>query len=145
MAWRNGSPLLSELENVSRECLLEYTQTAYDPVNHTVTLSLRFTNTSKQALLGPVKLRATALQSVLGRPLALQTENGVEGSGAVWNLSSLIANGRLEPGAMSSIGKLTFKIEDFRPLMGERGRNGSIVEFNSKLYARKDATTTEKN
>jgi len=143
-ALRNGSPYLSNLENLSRECELEYAQTAYDPTSHTITLSFRIINNSKRVILTPLKLRATWLQSAIGRPLATKTENGVEGSGAVWDLSGLIANGRLEPGKSSSIGKLTFRIAEFRPLLGDRERLGGLIQFDSKLYGRMEAAETKR-
>ncbi|HWK09656.1 MAG TPA: hypothetical protein VNR64_06380, partial [Vicinamibacterales bacterium] len=95
---------------------------------------VRLRNTSTKTLRGPFVIRAISLDSEDGDVDAVGTSNGKNGSGAVWDLTSKVHGGRLDPNGSSEPIELTFKLRNVRSL-AER----HVDRFNLtlvRLYAR---------
>ncbi len=139
---RNGATELAELENVTEHLELKYTKSVYDAKTHTITLHARLLNTSKEAIVAPIKLRATTLTSDLGLPRAVNADNGLPGSGAIWDLTAAIPGGRLEPGQPTDPKALVFEIQRLRELGGRTRIRESFdpraqfIAFDAKVYGR---------
>ncbi len=139
---RNGATELTELENVTERLELKYIKSVYDPKARTITLHARLLNTSKEAVATPIKLRATTLTSDLGSPRATNADNGLPGAGAIWDLSSAVPRGRLEPGQATEPKALVFEIQGLRELGGRTRIRESFdpraqfIAFDAKVYGR---------
>jgi len=135
-AVKNGSPDLASLDDVSPKVELVVTATDFDRKSNRVTLRARLKNTSEERIAGPFKLRLLRLTSELGRPEALDTENGDRGPGAVWDWGAAIPGGELEPGAESQPRELAFRLQNLRPFrLGKTIRYG-LVQLDARVLAR---------
>src|SRR5262249_47745481 len=136
-----GSPVLAALSDVTGKAGLDLVSSAYDDRSQTVTISARITNTSKDTLRAPFKVRALGLRSDIGVPVAPDAEG--QGGGPVWDFTSLVPAGLLGPGQSSAERALTFKLNEAWPLRA-RGRQG-IVTFDAQILAAGDKGQSRKD
>ena len=129
-AVRNGSADLADLEDVSERVTLDYSNSRYDPVQHTYTVDAILVNLSERAIAAPVKMRVTGLWSIAGAPRITNSQNGLPGVGAVWDLTRALEGGSLAPGASAKPFPLAFKLDHFRPL----GRREGDLPFNESMF-----------
>ncbi|MBE3072502.1 MAG: exo-alpha-sialidase, partial [Acidobacteria bacterium] len=87
----NGEPDLAALHDVTGSVAFDVVGTEYDPQTRTVTLAATLTNTSKEALAGPLKVRVMSLRSPAGVPEIVGADNGETLDGAVWDFTGLLA------------------------------------------------------
>lgn len=137
----NGDPLLSNLGDISQKVTLRLTNTRYDAGRGIATFDASVVNTSEDTLRGPIKLRVLALGSEFGTVVAIDADNGIARAGAVWDFSDGLVGGKLLPGAGTTPRRLTFRIEDVRPLDAPDGyppgRGGySVVSLDAKVLGR---------
>ena len=133
---KNGAPELLELSDFSDRVRFEATATSYDRAKHEATLSVRIKNVSKQTLMGPLKLRATSLQSDLGAVEAANSDNGQLGPGAIWNFSPSLKDNRLLPGESSESKLLIFRLSNLRPLTDGKTFRKLMVTFQANLFGK---------
>ena len=107
---RNGSPDLSEMEDISSLVSVELSACSYESSNNIVSCSARLKNTSTAALQGPLKLRVIEIKSELGQPTIVNANNGASGIGAVWGFDAGQNGKSLEPNETSQIKELRFRI-----------------------------------
>ena len=102
---KNGSPELSQLEDLSASTMLEINDCNYEKTDNLLSCNARLKNTSKETLAAPLKMRVIGLKSELGEPKVLNADNGQNGIGAVWNFDQ-----ELKPGESSSNKLFRFQI-----------------------------------
>lgn len=135
-AVRNGAPDLAGLDDISRSLSLELSRQSFDRATGTLSLTAQLRNTSKDTVVAPVKVRVLRLESQLGIPEILNTDNGENGTGAVWDFSPQLSGAVLAPGGVSSPRTLTFRITDIRPVEpGRRFRSG-LVSLDTRVLGR---------
>jgi hypothetical protein len=98
-------------------------------------------NTSEERITGPFKIRLLRLTSELGRPEALDAENGNPGPGAVWDWGSAVPGGVLEAGAESQPRELAFRVQDLRPFRQGRTIRYGLVQLDASVLARLEPST----
>jgi hypothetical protein len=113
-AVKNGSDELASLDDLTQMTTLDRISSGYDPATHVVTMTVRLRNMSTKTLRGPFVIRALSLDSENGDVEAAGTSNGKSGAGAVWDLTSKVDDGRLEPNASSQPIELTFTLRNVR-------------------------------
>ncbi|MGH9159577.1 MAG: hypothetical protein ACRD2X_06285 [Vicinamibacteraceae bacterium] len=101
--------------DVSERVTLEVVRTQYDPTNHVASLTVQLRNVSDSPISAPLHVRLLTLHSEIGIPRALDADNALEGPGALYDLSALIAGGRLAANASSKDRVLRFRIDEPRP------------------------------
>ncbi len=132
----NGDSSLAKLKDVSPDVQLKIFSTNYDRASGTVSVEARLKNTSDKTLFAPIKLRLLDLTSSLGTPSAANADNDVAGSDVLWDLSSLLKGGRLEPKKTSATMRLIFRVSDPRPFFnGKVIRTLDLLEFNARVLA----------
>lgn len=83
LAVKNGDPALSALSDVTRNVAVRAHGSTFDRQTDRVTLRLSVSNTSKEPIQGPIRLRIIGLTSVLGTPELTNSDNGQTGLGAI--------------------------------------------------------------
>ncbi|MGH9159578.1 MAG: sialidase family protein [Vicinamibacteraceae bacterium] len=101
--------------DLSKRVTLEVERTEYDPTNHMASLTVRLRNVSDSPISTPLHVRLLTLHSDIGNPRALDADNALEGPGALYDVSALVAGGRLPANASSKEGVLRFRIDEPRP------------------------------
>ena len=112
-ATRNGLVELADLSDVSDDVTISYSNARFIRATKTVLVDAKLVNASKQPLNGPFKLRVLEVSSVLGGEggaAIANADNGVSGSGAVWNYTAQVLSGVLAPGDSSRAKRLEFKV-----------------------------------
>jgi hypothetical protein len=136
-AMRHGSRDLTELDDVSNRLMLETVrEPSFDVANATITMTVRLKNTSKETIVGPVKARIVKLGSDVGRVSVVNTENGLDGAGAVWNFTPSLRGAALGPHERSEPIVLTFRVSDLRPFQQGREFRRNFVTLETVLLGK---------
>jgi hypothetical protein len=102
---RHGAPALAELVDVSDHVTVRTSAIDLDRHAGILTATVRVRNTSTTPLRGPLKLRLVSVEpDTLPGARSVRTpgtDNGVDGIGAVWDLTSQLGDGVLAPGEES--------------------------------------------
>lgn len=123
----NGSPELAELADVSERVTFEFANTVLDLAGDRVELSARLVNTSRDTVRAPVTVRVLALSSVVGTPKIINSDNGLDGPGAVLDFSAELKDGILPPGDKSSERKIAIGLTAVRPVGPPAVEHGTKV------------------
>ena len=123
----NGSPEMAELADVSEHVTLEFANTVLDLARGRVELSARLVNTSSDTVRAPVKVRVLALSSAIGTPKILDSDNGLDGPGAVLDFSAQLNSGSLAPGAQSSERRIAVGLGTVGPVQPVALEHGTKV------------------
>lgn len=101
----HGAPALASLIDVSEHVTVRTSAVALDRQKGTLTPTAHVKNTSTSSLRGPLKLRLVAVEpDTLPNARSVRTpgaENGVDGIGAVWDMTAQLGDGVLSPGEES--------------------------------------------
>jgi hypothetical protein len=115
-AIRNGAADLANLENISEKVVIKYTNTHYDRNTNTLSVDAQLMNVSEETVVGPIKVRVTRLNSELGVAKILNTDNGENSVGALWDFTAMLKDNKLNPKERSEVKRLEFSLSDLRPL-----------------------------
>ena len=121
-ALKHGDAVLAKLDDVSSKIEIEVVDSTYDRQRNEGTISVRLKNTSKETIVGPVKLRALGVISELGAATITNADNGITGDGAVWDFTRLIENGALAPDESSGVRSVAFRLTDLQPFKNMNGQ-----------------------
>lgn len=137
-AVRNGSAELSELEDITDKVLIEFTNPRYDRKTNILRVDISLSNTSKDTIAGPIKVRVLSLASEFGKPEIIGADNQVRQAGAVWDFTPLLSNQTLKPGETSKDKHVEFRLTDVRPLRPLRLTDAStnFVTLRTKVLSR---------
>jgi hypothetical protein len=127
---------LTELDDVSEQLDIKYTNTHYDRATNSMSVDAQIENTSEETILGPVKLRVLSLKSDIGIPEVLGADNGEAASGAVWDFTTLLQDNRLKPKEKSKVKRLEFKVSDLRPLRPPDDYMMGLVRIQAKALGK---------
>jgi len=135
---KNGTSDLASLDDISHQARLDLnlTQSSYDAATKTITVKATVQNISQAALRGPIKVRVVGLRSELGVPRILNSDNGSNGTGAVWDFTPQLKNGTLGPSEVSKEHPLEFELSDMRPFrQDEEHPYGENMKFRWGLIS----------
>jgi len=138
-AIKHGSPDLAELEDISPQVKLKFSNTRLDRGRSEISVALRLKNISKDTLSGPVKVRVVQLHSDLGVPTIVGAENGLGGPGAVWDFTPTLPSGVLAPNAESSGKTLTLRLSAVQPFIQGGEWKWELVNFDAQVLGHKSA------
>jgi hypothetical protein len=133
---KNGSTDLSSLDDVTDQIEVRMEQAAFDRATGVFTMTARLRNTSKSPIAGPIKLRALTMTSALGVIEAADADNGVSGSGAIWDFTKQVSSSVLPPDAEAAPRTLTFRLRDLRPVRRGDQFTLSLVNVEARLFAK---------
>jgi hypothetical protein len=83
----------------------------YDVSSGTLSIRLVLKNKSSQPLRAPILLKAATLTSKTFRIEVANSDNGLSGPGAIWDLTPAIPQGVLDSGATSKPYLLKFRVQ----------------------------------
>jgi hypothetical protein len=129
----HGSADLAGLADVSEKLLLESVGRPRMDETGLLAMPVRLKNTSKETLVGPLKMRLLALRSELGEPSVANGDNGLEGAGAVWDFTPEMAGGVLPPGAVTAAKTLSFRLRGLRPFQQGREFRRSFIALETMM------------
>jgi hypothetical protein len=138
-AYLNGSAALAALEDVTSNIALEYRALRYEPSTQTIILDAVLRNKSTRVISGPLMARLVSLSSPKGELEVVGAANDVRGPGAVWDWTSAIPAGTLNPSQGSTPVKLVFRMKDASLKAPDRGD----VQFSIRLLAHHVAGTKQ--
>lgn len=124
IAFRNGAPELSALEDISPRVGMEVTKTSYDRATSVLTLDVRLRNTSSEVLQGPFKLRVVNLRPKIGDLTIVP--------GMVWTFITE----RLKPGEVTASQDLTFRFTNVRALQQGHAIDLGMLSFEAVVLAK---------
>jgi hypothetical protein len=134
-----GARELADLDDITDKVSLEAQSTRFDRANNTLTFTAKVWNTSKEVVRAPLKLRLTSMTSQLGTPSVVNAENGASGTGAIWDFTSAMPAGGLQPDSTSAPRVMTFKLSDVRalqPVHQTPGFTNGLVRFAVRAYGK---------
>lgn len=82
----------------------------YDISSGTLTENIVLKNRSSDPIRSPLFLKALTLSSQVGKIEIANASNGASGVGAIWDISKVLPNGVLEPGATTEPYSLVFRV-----------------------------------
>jgi hypothetical protein len=133
---KHGSPDLAALDEVSSQVKIEVVKRTFDQRTGMLSMRVRLRNASKDTVVAPLKIRVRTLESQLGVAEVAAADNGEKGTGAVWDLSSLLQGGVLLPGMRSQERTLEFRIASLRPLKPGRPFLSGVMSADLGLYGK---------
>ena len=137
---QNGDPSLSVLTDVTDAVAVTSFDPAYDPVTQTGKLTIALRNTSKNNLLGPIKLRLLHVESDVAIITMQNADNGIGGGGAIWDLTTKTPPTGLSPGAPPVLQDLTFQASSVRPFQRGPGFDDFkflLAHLTMRVYAQR--------
>jgi hypothetical protein len=133
---KNGAPYLAALEDVSKSVTVEFSKPQFDHATGKLTLSAQLLNTSKDTLEAPFKARVLTLESELGVAQIANADNGLNGTGAIWDFGSSLNGGKLASLKRSRPKTLVFHITDLRPVSQGKDFTSGVVSLNVRMFAK---------
>jgi hypothetical protein len=133
---KNGSPELAAVEDVSKQTKIEVASRTFDQRTGVLSIRARLRNASKDTIVTPAMLRVRTLESQLGVPEVVGADNGEKGTGAIWDLSSLLRNGTLPPGARSQERTFEFRLNGLRGLRPGREFQSRVMTSDMTIYGK---------
>ena len=139
----HGGADLSELEDVSGMVKLQMSRPVFDRKTGLITAKAQLKNISKDPIRGPVKVRVLTLESEMGVPEITNADNGLTGTGAIWDFSQQVS-GDLTSMKVSEPKTLTFKVSDLRPLGQGKDFKYSFLNLDARVLAKLPNGKSEK-
>jgi hypothetical protein len=135
----NGSAELARFDDLTQRVAVEFSNTAYDPKEHVVSLDAALTNTSEKPLFGPLRVRVLSLASGSAVPEIIDADNHLQGPGAIWDFTASLAGERLGPGESTRPRRLRFRLTGLVPFqLDQRRRLDNLISVEAKVLG-KDA------
>jgi hypothetical protein len=124
----------ADLIDVSPQVTFQFANTHYDVQSGLLSIDIGVINRARARarLRVPLLMEVTDLHSDLGQVEAENADNGRNGTGAVWDLSHLLRDGSLAPGAASERRQLLFRITNPHP---PSGREQDLVIVKAKMLS----------
>lgn len=138
-ASEGGIPELRGWADITAGVAVRYGNAHFDPATRRVTVEVRVTNRSAASVALPMKLRATALSTHLGRATVIDADNHRTGVDAVWDIAAAPTGRALPSGGESAARTLTFGLADTVTLRPGAVNAGSLLDFvalSVKVYGR---------
>lgn len=133
----NGSAELAAFADVTQSVAVEFSNTAYDPKTHVVSLDAALTNTSEKPLLGPLRVRVISVASGSSVPEILDADNRLPGAGALWDFTAVLKADRLGPGETSRPKRLRFRLNGLVPFrVDKRQRLDGLISVDAKVLGK---------
>jgi len=133
--FKNGARELANLEDVSKEVIVEVRRVSFDPSSNTLSAVLRLKNISAETIAGPFELRILALSSDLCIPQITNAGNGARGNGAILHFSSNHQGAVLKSEEFSMEKEINFKLLDLKSFRSNKKRIGPLVQFDARVFA----------
>jgi hypothetical protein len=133
---KHGAVDLANLDDVSKSLTLELSRPTLDRVTGALTMTAQLKNTSSDTIEGPIKVRVLTLESKIGVPEITNADNGENGTGAVWDFSPQLPNGKLASLALSQSKTLTFRLSDLYPLGQGRDLKYGLLNLDTRIFAK---------
>lgn len=130
---RHGEADLAKLEDVTSTLEIQFTSSVWESRTKTVSLEYQLLNTSRDTIVGPLKLRIVRLESDLGVPTLVFGPGRSDRGGTVLDLSHTIPRNGLRSGHTSMPQKLVVKFDNVNQLTDA---NKDIVHMKVKAYGR---------
>ncbi|MHB1861931.1 MAG: sialidase family protein [Gemmatimonadaceae bacterium] len=132
---RNGGGDLADLSDLSGRVTLELLRTAIDRKTGRVTFHVRLKNATRtDTIRGPLKARVLQLTSENARTVDVaNSDNGLRGVGAVWDLTSLLPAGGLLPDSLSAPRDLVFQLTGMTPFRTGTDLHLMFVNMEAKI------------
>lgn len=111
----NGARDLSSMDNVTKDVMLRFTNTAYDNKKGVISFDASLVNTSDAPIHAPLKVRVVSLRAGTGTINIANADNMATGIGSVWDFSKTLTNGVLKPGEKSDSRRLEFHVANINP------------------------------
>jgi hypothetical protein len=133
---KHGSSELASLDDISKSVALDLANGSFDRKTGTLTFRAQLRNTSEHTVVDPVKVRVLSLESVLGIAEITNADNGQNGTGAVWDFSSLLPGGTLESLKVSTPRTLTFHLSDVRSLSPGKDFKPGLLSLDARVLGK---------
>lgn len=132
---RNGGGDLADLHDLSGTVSLQLLKTSIDQKTDRVTFHVRLKNNSKtDTIHGPLKARVLHLTSENAKTVEVaNSDNGMRGVGAVWNLTPLLPAGGLLPDSLSAPKDLVFQLTGMEPFRTGTDLHLQFVDMQAKI------------
>lgn len=132
---RNGGGDLADLSDLSGIVSLQLVNTDLDRKSGRITFHVKLKNTSKtDTIRGPLKARVLLLTSENAKSVEVaNSDNGVRGVGAVWNLAPLLPGGALLPDSLSAPKDLVFQLTGMEPFRIGTDLRLQFVNMEAKI------------
>jgi hypothetical protein len=111
----------------------------YDNASATLNVCLTLGNRGQRAIKTPIRLEATDVGSPLGTVSILDSNNGIDGLGAIWDVSGSVAGGQIPPGGDSKPFCLLFRVRNCRRHSASGGEDDLVTLRLKVLAARENA------
>lgn len=143
-ARHQGSVDLDDLADVTDLVMLEFENCRYDAGAGTVSAEAYVINKSEKTLKGPMRVKVLSIESTVGMPQILNSDNQLKRSGAVLDFSSLLDHDALAPGARSRPKPIQVRLSDpklFHPVVESRYAV-SFANIKAKVFAKETVASS---
>jgi hypothetical protein len=132
----------ADLIDVSPQVTFHFANAHFDAQSGLLSIDVGVTNRAKASALlrVPLLMQVTDLHSDLGQVEAVNADNGRNGTGAIWDLSHLLRDGALAPGAASERRQLLFRIANPQP---PTGREQDLIIVRAKMLSARTLPSCE--
>jgi hypothetical protein len=110
---RNGDPSLDGFRDVTADISPQVMSTALDPKTGELRVAVHLINNSDDPFSGPVVMRIKWMDSQFGPAVLVSPNmNGINGNGAIVEMSAALPDGKLSPGSTSQPIQLVFNVNN---------------------------------
>lgn len=118
---KHGSSDLAALADISGRLAVDLSDIAYDAKTSVVTVQGSLRNKSKEPIRGRVAARVLSVTAENSAAVILNSDNGVDGAGAIFDFTPLLTDGVLPPEKSSKPRTLQFRLTSVRiPKLDEK-------------------------
>lgn len=111
---KHGSSDLASLSDVSGRLAVDLADVAYDPKTQTVTVQGSLRNKSKEPIRGRLAGRVLSVTAENGAATIVNSDNGAEGPGAIFDFTPLLPDGVLQPEKSTKPRTMQFRLTNMR-------------------------------
>lgn len=124
---------LANLENVTSAIEFQYTSSVWDAKTRMLSLEYQLLNTSRDTIVGPLKLRIVRLESDLGVPTLLLGRASTGGTGTILDVSHTVPATGLAPGQAISPQTMKVTLDEIIDILDNPQRD--VLHLTMHAYA----------
>lgn len=133
-AFSHGDSILDGLVDLSNSVTVRFSKPVFDRVTGALTIDAQIENTSENTIRAPLKLRVLTLESQHGVPEILNSDNGQNGTGAVWEFRSSSSDNTLGSMALSTSKTLRLRLSDASLLGQAMDFDFTLVNLDMRIF-----------
>lgn len=132
--------IIREEDVTTRVVLMNGRMQSFDSATGTLSIDLRLANRGDRPISLPIRIEANEISSNVGTVAVMNSDNGIHGPGAIWDISRTVTGSQLSPGSTTyNSFQLSFHV-DLKP---KSLPSDNFLNLKVKILASREPTPKE--